>query len=653
VSYVILDHETRSGCDLKKCGAFVYSQHPTTSLICVGYSIDSAAPKLWKPGDEAPQDLFDAIAAGAWVVAHNVLFERAIWENILTPQWGWPAVPEEQWFDTMASCARRALPLDLDGACRLLGLEVQKDDEGKRALMKICKPVKKTGEFPEDPVLYERVYEYNKVDVLAEAGLLRRLRMLTQSEMDIFRLNQRMNFRGLGLDLRFAADCQAVVDGAMGPLEARFEALVGCRAGQRDRFLEWIDERYGGFPNLTKEVVEEALEDWPLPDEVRTALELRGAITSTSIKKLEAMRNCVGADSRARGLVQYHGAATGRDAGRLLQPQNFPRGEVEMGKDENGDEIPPWEVLVPALQTRDPEFVGSLFGCPIAAVSAALRHVIVPAPGKLLVAGDFSTIEARIVLALAGQHDRLALIRKGADLYCDLASTMLGRPINKKEHKKERQAIGKPTVLGCGFGMGAPKFHKRYMKKEPFALAQSCVDTYRYDWAPEVPRLWYGLEDAAVRTVWDRKPQSYNGCTYAIEDEWLTCRMPSGRKLYYFKPRPCKKAMPWDPNDIRPGWTYVAKKAGRVQTIDAYGGLLTENVVQALARDLLYDRALVADREGFPLVLTVHDEIVSETDEARADPKVLQQIMEDAPRWAIDLGVPVGAECWAGDRYRK
>lgn len=655
MAYAVIDFETRSACDLKKSGAWVYSEHPTTEAICLGYALDGGTPALWKPGDPFPEPLREAIDAGAWIIAHNVLFERAIWSNVMTPQWDWPVVPDEQWFDTMASCARKAIPLDLDKACRVLRLDAQKDTEGSRALMKICKPVKRTGEFPTDPELYETVYHYCKDDVLAEDALLQRVRLLNQSEMEIWRLNQKMNLRGLRIDSAFVSDCQAVVDGAMGPLEARFEEMAGCRAGQRDRLLEWLKAQGTPFPNLQKETVTEALADASLSAPVREALELRGQITSTSIKKLAAMRACTAADGRARGLIQYHGAATGRDAGRLLQPQNFPRGSVEFGKDDDGEPILPWEVLVPAIQSRDYETVEALVGAPaIDCVSSALRHCIVPGRGKQLVAGDFSTIEARIVLALAGQQDRLNLIRQGLDIYCDLASMVLGRTITKKENPKERQEVGKPTVLGCGFSMGAAKFHDRYMKHEPFEMAERCVQTYRKEWAPGVPKVWYGLEAAAAKAVWKRVPAEAYGVLYQIEDEWLTARLPSGRKLFYFRPRQCQRQVPWEPTEYREAWTYTAKKAGRIVSVDAYGGHLTENVVQALARDLLYDRALVAERENMPLVLTVHDEIVTEVDESRADAAdALQQIMEDAPRWAQEIGVPVNAECWQGDRYRK
>lgn len=670
MAFSVIDFETRSACDIKKSGAWVYSEHPTTEVTFLGYCINDEEPRLWKPGDPFPQDLFDHIAEGCWVPAHQSLMEIAIWNNIMVKQWEWPEIPVNQWYDTMASCARKALPLALDKVSRVMRLNFVKDDVGHKAMLKICKP-DKHGRYNEDPELYRITGEYCLDDIRTQRALLHKLRFVEKAEMPIWRLNQRMNLRGLGLDMKFVADCQNVIDQHMPAVKAEFESIVGCKAGSHVKVKEWMNEHIEGAPlhNLQRENVEDALKHRELSDEVRHALELKLLATSTSISKLNSMRNCVGADSRARGLLQYSAATTGRDGGRLLQPHNFPRGVVEGNEDEDGNYVPPWDIVVPAIQSRDLDVIRAmvtktvddkLVACdPIEAVSSALRHAIVPAPGKLLLAGDFSTIEARIVLALAGQWDRLDLIKQGIDMYCDFAGLVLGRPINKKDNPFERQKYGKPGVLGCGFQQGAPAFHFKYMRREPFEMAQKCVDTYRKMWAPKVPKLWYGLQEAALRAVWDRVPSSYEGIEYKIEGEWLTCRLRSGRKLYYHNPRQCRRAMPWDPEDIRPAWQYNSMKKGQWQTVDAYGGLQTEHVVSGMARDLLYDRMLVVDAEVMPLVLTVHDEGLGEVDEAEAEDKnkLLGEIMEDLPSWAIELGVPSTkgnvVECWFGDRYRK
>src|SRR5262249_23696483 len=180
-------------------------------------------------------------------------------------------------------------------------------------------------------------------------------------------------------------------------------------------------------------------------------------------------------------------------------------------------------------------------------------------------------------------------------VYADMACTIFGgkAPYGKaeikawKEANLEQDQVGKNTVLGCGFQMGDKKFRARYAPDKPPEFAKRCVSAYREDFAPEVPKLWYGLEKAAVKCVWDGTTQEYAGVEYRLEDWFLTARLPSGRKLWYNYPRPVKKAMPWDPDDIRPGFEYKAWKMGKWITVSAYGGLLTENVVQALARDLL------------------------------------------------------------------
>jgi DNA polymerase len=287
--------------------------------------------------------------------------------------------------------------------------------------------------------------------------------------------------------------------------------------------------------------------------------------------------------------------------------------------------------------------------------------------GRALVAGDFSGIEARIVLALAGQHDKCDLLASGQDVYCTMASAIYGRPIlpNPENQPPERQ-LGKETVLGAGFQMGWQKFQSR-LKQKGIVIsdeqAQDAINGYRQKFAPLVPLLWKGrpwepsgkdgLEDASLAAVKDGLAHEAFGVTYQKEDGWLTARLPSGRKLWYFNPQLIRKAMPWDETDVRLAWTYQVKKMGQWKTIDAYGGHETENVVQALARDIMAAAMFKCEKNGFPVILTVHDEIVCEPEEWAADPVALKQIMTDVPEWARQMQIPIAAETWAGDRYRK
>jgi DNA polymerase len=308
-------------------------------------------------------------------------------------------------------------------------------------------------------------------------------------------------------------------------------------------------------------------------------------------------------------------------------------------------------IVVDAIMTGDWHYVEAIVGPAIETVASGLRHALVAAEGDEFVCGDFASIEARIVLALAGQHDKTALLASGADVYLDMAGAIFGRPVVKSETPLRQ--IGKNTVLGCGFQMGAAKFLARYCQGRTLEFAKSVIDAYRTVWAPLVPKLWYGLQDAATRAVWDRTPNEAFGVVYALEDRWLTALLPSGRKLWYYNPQPVTRAMPWDKNDIRPAFTYQAWKNGHLVTVTAYGGLLTENVVQALARDLLVSAMFKCRAENIPIVLTVHDEILAEVDKRRQAEQMLKQIMEDRDPWAIELKVPVLSECWSGGRYHK
>jgi len=397
-----------------------------------------------------------------------------------------------------------------------------------------------------------------------------------------------------------------------------------------------------------------------LPPKVERALHIRQLIGSASIKKLDAMEACVSQiDGRARGLLRYHRAGPGRWAGTLIQPQNFPRGSV-IEEDR--------QQLVDAIMTRDPGYLECLYGPPVEAVLSALRNVLIAGEGKTFIAQDYSGVEARIVLALAGQHDKTALMASGVDVYIDMACDIYNMPklapsdprykAWTKEFKElhlEKRQIGKNTVLGCGFQMGKDKFHDRYCPDQPLEFAGEVIDAYRKTWAPNVPALWRGLEDAAKYAVKDRRVTQAFGCTFALEDEWLTLKLPSGRKLHYFEPRPINKAMPWDEDDVRLAWTYRATKLGRMMHIDAYGGSLTENVVQALARDLLVHAMFGCRKAGLDIVLTVHDEIVVEVPQREADDANarMEEIMTTLPQWAKDIQVPVQVEGWVSERYKK
>lgn len=704
MSYVICDFETASQCDLKKAGAYVYAEHPTTEVLCFGMMYEDDMIQIWTPGQPFSKRMKDAFTDPKCVfIAHNAQFEKQIIRRHCVPYHHWPDVPNSRWHDTQAVAAMKALPQKLEKLAMALRLEMQKDMEGNRLTLSLSK-FQKNGCAQITPEKLKRVCDYNETDLVAEKQAARILGGFQPGERNVWLLDQRINERGIRVDLDYVDAAQTVVDSAFKLLNTEFEEITGgIRATQRDKLLAWAETRgvkigsWEGYgedrvwkPNLQKDTITELLgqdkdedsaesnasneleearySDTPLfslPENIRRALVIRQTTGSASIKKLKAIRACVCEDGRARGTVAYHAAGPGRWAGRLFQPQNFPRGSEHI-------QATP-EEIVEAIMSGDYTRVAEAFrteknkdisdpALAVEAVITGLRHAIIASPGRQLLVGDFNTIEARIVLALARQYDALEILQdKERDVYAEMASKIFGCDAPRgeeaikqfKEDHLEWRQTGKNTVLGCGFQMGAPKFRFRYAKDKPLEFAKSAVDTYRKKFAPNVPAVWKGLEDAALEAVLEHKPASYANVLFAYESRWLTARLPSGRKLYYYDPQPAKKAMPWDETDVRMAWTCRAWKNGQWIKRDMYGGLLTENVVQALARDLLVHSMFLCEKNNLPIVLTVHDEIVAEPETKYADVKALEQIMGDRPRWAVEMGVPVATEIWAGERYRK
>lgn len=671
--WCVPDFETVSQCDLKKAGAWRYAEDPTTNILCLAIWFAEGEEELWYPGEPCPPRVAAALADPTmFFVAHNADFEKAHWARHMVELYGWAPLPPARWHDTAARAANLNLPRGLDKVLQALEGPVEKDMEGNRLTLGLSRINKKTGMMPEitRPIL-ERVGEYCLGDVRGQAWLAKRIGWLDPGERTTYLLDQEINERGLRLDMPLVRAMQKIVDDASEPLAEEFKRITGgLSMTQVAKVHGWLLGRGVYLPDLTKDTLDKvlgededgrALEDYDrgarqMPADVLRAIRIRRLIGSASIKKLGAMEACVCSDGRARGLLLYHGAGPGRWSGRLLQPQNFPRGSLgEAGLDV--------DALVATLMTGDWQYVESLYGPAVETVVSSLRHVICADPGNALVAGDYAQIEARLVLAIAGQHDKTALMASGADVYVDMALDIYDMPRFDVADKKlvgdfkvnhlEKRQVGKNTILGCGFQMGDTKFHDRYCPDQPLEFATKVIKAYREDWAPKVPKLWYGLQEAAIRAVWDGRAQEAYGVVYQLEDAWLTARLPSGRKLWYFRPVKTRRAMPWDEDDVRPGFSYQVWKNGQRRTVDAYGGLLAENVVQGTARDLLRSAMITCRKEKLPMVLTVHDELVLEVAERNADPRVLQQIMEDIPPWAKALQVPVASEVWTGTRYRK
>ena len=666
--YVVGDFETFSALNVADVGAWRYAEDPTTEITCFGYQMHGQERKIWHPGEDQTELLSLATDPEVIFIAFNCQFEKAIWRSLMTPL-GFPDILNRRWHDVQAVCAMKVLPQNLEDAAAVLRLKNQKDMAGNK-IMRSLLHARKDGSYDRSETTLKANDTYCLDDVSAEAEAHERLGWLPKGEWLVWQLNQRVNERGFRVDLDYVSACKEVVAKAAPPLLAEFRALTnGLGPGQNAKFKAWLQDREVFLPDLRKETLKEVLGssvdgeddgdlssyapgrddagDRSLPLDAHRALRIRQLVGSSSIKKLDRIQQCVCSDGIIRGTLQYHGTGPGRSAGRLIQPHNFPKPTLKID-----DEIIDVEAIVTAIMSRDPDYISTLIGPPIETVVGGLRHAIVARRGHALVSGDYSGIQARLVLAVAGQHDKTALMSSGADVYCDMAALIFKRPIDKKRDPWER-GIGKNSVLGLGIQMGDKTFRMKYAKDQPLEFCTGVVKTYRKEWAPLVPPVWYGLQDAAVQTVWTGNAHEAYGVLYQLEDIWLSARLPSGRKMWYAFPQKRTRPAPWDVNKLIDGFTYKAIKNGQWVTIDAFGGQLTENVIMGMERDLMTAAMIKCEQNGLPVILEVHDEIVVEPEGHNVDEKALKQIMLDIDPWAKHIMVPINIDVWSGDRYRK
>lgn len=668
--YVVLDFESASACELTKSGAWRYAQDFSTFLTHVGFKlVTSNQPQrtrvLWGATvNKIDPELYELASDPAVMfVAHNCSFEIGMFIEHMVAM-GYPMVPNERWHDTMAVAAMKSLPLGLDALVKALNLPIQKDMEGHRLMMHLCKPDKEGGWSHHTHEKLEREAQYNVTDVDAQFGVHLAVGGLGYEERQVWLLDQRINQRGVLVDVKFIHACMDVLEMVRVPMTAEFKQITGgIGPTQREKFLNWVNEQGVAMGDMRKATLDAMLDPddefglesfdqiatAPVPPYVLRALFLRRSLASASVAKLDRMLRCACADGRVRYTMQYHGAGTGRWSGRLIQIQNYPRGEIQSHQG-----LTP-EILADAIMSRDLERITDLWGPDIfSAIISSLRSCIVPdvSKGRILTVGDFAQVEARNVLSFAGHHDR-AFEMDATDAYAELASMIYKRPINKHDDPKERQ-VGKNGLLGSGFGLGPLGFQAKFAPNDPFELAQLAINTYRKDYAPMVPKFWYGLFQASVDAVWcnEARTYSYSGIEFRREQDFLTMRLPSGRKIWYHRP---ERAMSYNPsnNQEYPSWTFMSYQGKKFRRNYMWYGQLMNNLVQGSARDLVVNAIFICEQQGLPVVFTAHDEVVLETLERPGLALMLKQIMEDIPAWARERKFNVKAETDTMIRYRK
>jgi DNA polymerase len=665
VTILHLDFETRSACDLKAHGLANYAADPTTDVLCMAYAFDDEPVRLWHEVDASAQcRILAHVATGGLVYAHNAAFELEIWNHVLDRDGEFGELRPEQMRCTMAMAYAMGLPGSLDGAAAALGIEQRKDAKGARVMMQLAKPRKVVEHAPEhdgatgwiehvwwdDPAKLQLLYDYCKQDVEVERALHKRMRELSDDEQSLWLLDQQINARGIGIDddaidaaIERVINEKARLDQAMRDVTGN--VVAGCT--DVAQLTAWLRYRGVKLPGVAKADVVSLLDGDELPDDCRTALLLRQEAAKSSTAKLTAMRGRAGNDGRMRGLFQYHGAATGRWAGRGPQPHNFPRPTVVHSQDDIEDVIEHFD---------RPEYLRILHGDPMPLVADCMRSMIVAVPGHQFICCDYSNIEGRVLAWLAGEEWKIQAFRDfdaktGADLY--LLAYAKGFHCSIEDAKPHRQ-VGKVMELALGYAGGVGAF-QTMARGYGVKVTDERADELKHAWRnahPKVVQFWADLERAAVRAVTEGGVHRAGPIAFRVSGSFLWCQLPSKRVLCYPYPQLQDKETPW--GKVVQQLTYmsvngVTRKWERCST---YGGSLAENVTQAVARDILVAGMRACEANGYPVVMHVHDEIVAEVPlSAAKSVDEMSTLMSNVPHWAS--GLPVSATGWAGRRYRK
>jgi DNA polymerase len=663
-----------------------------------------------------PEEYLYTASAGLPFLAHNAGFERAISTTIMQPKFGWPVLPLEQWVCTASMAAAMALPRGLDGAAQVMGIAERKDKEGHALMLRMARRRSKTKirchvcglmscdhhEMFKTSLVWwtdedrmQRLFRYCVQDVVTERALCHVLRPLSEYQRAVWLLNCRMNERGIYVDRPFVKQAAAMVKEISADLNAELQQLTDefvRTTNQTKKLTVWLTCHGVPIESLRKTVVADLLAKG-IPDEkMQSIVELRQEGAKGSTSKFNALINRTCLDSRIRDNLMYHAASTGRFGGKGFQPQNLMRlvqeftpylpRAIDMIRNnctraEFVIAIKGWEKEYnDAAAKKDKPYLPFR---PLDIIACCLRPCLTAAPGHILFLADYNAVEARGTAWLANAVRLLGVFERGEDPYLYQACGIYKVPqgtFNKDDHPKERQ-LGKKTILGCGYQMGWPKFQASCLLELPPIFltdeeAENAVKSYREE-NPEIPELWKDLEHGAFRAVSDASCPVVD-CAggkirWARRGSWLYMRLPSGRVLSYADPKIVQRDMPW--LDAKTG-KQAKKWCVSFMGVDGmtkqwrrqygYGGLWTENAVQGLCCDYLCEGMLDLEDAGYPLVLSVHDEAVSElpipcgiTDlgaaiEGFGSIKEFEHIMAAPRNWSA--GFPNLAEGEFGERYK-
>jgi DNA polymerase bacteriophage-type len=732
------DFETGSAVDLRKAGVHKYAEHWSTRVWCMSWWFEGTQQmQRWWPGAPDPEALLHHIAQGGIVGVHNAVFERTIWNKIIRVRYcpHWPELRIEQQDCTMARAASVGLPQSLDVISKVVGAKAQKDMEGNAIMLKLSKPRKVEADgtltWWDTPEIVSRTMAYCDQDVVTETEIGGLLPDLSEAEKQVWALDQAINDRGIQLDVETIEHAIKVRDIARLGLDARMNELTDgavTKCTEVSKLVTWLQAQGVECESVAKAEQQEILINAKrtlspeIEKLVREAIELRQDASKTSTAKYQAMLNVVCADGRARGLLAYHGAFSGRWAGRLIQPQNLYRIDPER----DGDDIQRAVEMLLWFAAQDAhDMLHMLFGSAMAMLAKTLRTMIVAARGKQLHGVDLANIEGRNAAWIAGEEWKLQAFRaydegRGPDLYRIAYARAFG--IEPEQVTSFQRQIGKVMELALGYQGSVGSFvsmGKNYgLKPEALVPVVETASPEAFDfwcqaywsardkrglpqaeWAaiktvvagwrkqhPGIVRGWWELQDAAIEAV--LAPGQFIAAldgrvAYLRHRSFLYVRLPSGRVLAYCNPHVVMQKETWLEHPVT-GKTVATegktdaqivahvklggfelksreKKAVRYEGFDSetrkwstfalYGGMQFNHIVQGTARDIMVGGMMRAEARGYPIVLTVHDEVLAETNLGFGSASELEAIMTAGETWLP--GCPLAAKGWSGTRYSK
>jgi len=631
-----IDFETRSAIDLADQGLDIYANDDTTEVLCIAVGTEPHNVVVLPPTYQN-NPVLEHVANGGKIQAWNAMFEYAIWNCVCVPKYGWPPLKLEQCIDTMAIAAANNIPQNLDDAGQFLDAQYQKDPMGKKLIQKLCKPNKK-GLFNDDFELMNQMFEYCAQDVRTEMAIGSVLRGLTAEEQDIWYLTQQINLKGVPVCPNELHNAVLAVTRAQDALDNELVSLTGCKPSERAKLLGWLNAQGADMANMTAETVTAKLANTNLKNAVRRALELRQEGSQTSVAKYAKMME-IQREGRIRNTLVYHGASTGRWASRGgLNLQNIARPTI------SDEEI---DAAIPSV------FMGGVGS--MRELTSLVRSAIVAPNGKTFVDVDFSSIENRVGVWLAGQTDKVDLFRRGLDEYKTFASSSLYN-IPYEEVTKEQRQIAKSAVLGCMFGQGSKglvAYAEGMGVKLTEEQSQKAVNAYRTDYQ-KVKTFWYECQNAtitAINTPNEMIEASKLRFMYARDVLWM--KLPGGRFICWRDPKIENQLTPW--GEMRAGVTVLnqntfTRKWGRNNLI---GSSIFQSAVQGTARDFLAYSTLNISKKGYEVINLIHDEVLLLADEEGSEATLdkVVNIMTTPPKWALDF--PLAAEGWVSKRYKK